>query len=149
MSCKKDIALNILDELKSKINEIVDKYNVRSKLLENGAIYYMNGNDGTDFDWQVNNHLCEFFTYYDNESKRGFCKIVLNKDGTASIFIFKDGAIYATDQYDIELCSVDEARFLGCLMYRATDAELIWDENIDNIDFSVVPFISGYELEED
>ena len=67
----KEVALAVLEDVRTEINEVIIRYGVRSELLDNGAVFYMNGNDGTDFDWQVNNHLCEFFTYYDNESKRG------------------------------------------------------------------------------
>lgn len=35
--------------------------NVTDDMLDtNGAIYYMNGNDSTPFDWNCNNRLCEF-----------------------------------------------------------------------------------------
>lgn len=38
----------------------------RNELYENGAIYYENGNDGTDFDYQCNNKTCEFYVYLKN-----------------------------------------------------------------------------------
>lgn len=33
-------------------------------LYGNGAIYYMNGNDGTAFDWEANDRCCEFYMFY-------------------------------------------------------------------------------------
>ena len=35
-------------------------------LCNNGAIYYMNGNDSTEFDWNMNDRLCEFFVFHKN-----------------------------------------------------------------------------------
>ena len=36
-------------------------------LEENGKVYYMNGKNGTEFDWFVNNHLPTFMVFYNDE----------------------------------------------------------------------------------
>ena len=47
--------------------------NITDDMLDsNGAIYYMNGNDSTPFDWNCNNRLCEFYVFHKNEI--GFIK---------------------------------------------------------------------------
>jgi len=32
-------------------------------LEENGAVYYMNGKNGTEFDWYVNKKVSDFFVF--------------------------------------------------------------------------------------
>lgn len=44
----------------------------QGKTYEN-SIYYLNGNDGTDFDWEVNGRTCEFAICYD--TKKAWCYI--------------------------------------------------------------------------
>lgn len=49
------------------INKIISDTAIdRSHLDGNGAIYYCNGNDGTDFDYDQNDRTCEFCVYYNN-----------------------------------------------------------------------------------
>ena len=50
-------------------------------LCGNGAIYYMNGNDGTEFDWEMNGRCCEFYLFY-KETEMGFLKVFVNDDDT-------------------------------------------------------------------
>ena len=39
----------------------------RTELIDNGSVFYMNGNDGTYFDHHTNRHSCEFSVYLKNE----------------------------------------------------------------------------------
>ena len=53
----------VLKEIKKVINESISNYlpDVKnSDLEENGNIYYMNGKNGTEFDWYVNEHISDF-----------------------------------------------------------------------------------------
>lgn len=59
---------NRLGFIKMLFEDIIQKYNIdKTKLLNNGGIVYANANDGTLFDYQVNNCLCEFMIYYDTQ----------------------------------------------------------------------------------
>lgn len=59
--------LNI-EFIKENFEMLIQKYNIdKTHLLENGAIYYMNGNDGTDFDYMCNDHACEFYIFWNSE----------------------------------------------------------------------------------
>ena len=69
---------------------IVNKFNInRKQLLENGDIYYMNGKNGTKFDWDINEHISSFIVSY----KNGSCAIELMcfKDGNINVFAYKMG----------------------------------------------------------
>lgn len=47
-------------------------------LANDGAIFYMNGSAGTDFDWHVNGHLCSFIIKY--KSGKTFMNIQITND---------------------------------------------------------------------
>lgn len=52
-------------------------------------IYYMNGNDGTSFDWFCNNRLCEFLMFY-KSTEMGFIKVFVNSDDTITGYMYKE-----------------------------------------------------------
>ena len=56
----------MLNQIVGIVNEIRKEYPVIGNELD-GKIYYMNGNDGTDFDWEANDRLCEFMVFHENE----------------------------------------------------------------------------------
>lgn len=62
------------------------------ELEENGTIYYMNGRDGTIFDWFVNDRLCPLMCFYDDEDKMGAVRANLYKDGTLECYYFENHA---------------------------------------------------------
>ena len=52
---KQQVLNYIQENIRDRFPEVTD-----SMLIDNGAIYYMNGNDGTDFDFSMNDRTCEF-----------------------------------------------------------------------------------------
>ena len=70
----------ILNEIKKIINDNLKLYlpHVKANDLENdGEIYYMNGKDGTEFDWYVNDKLPPFMVFYNDETNLGAMKLSL------------------------------------------------------------------------
>ena len=64
----------IISQIKAIINENINTYlpdQKREAFEENGAIYYMNGKNGTEFDWFVNERLSDFFVFYNDEESLG------------------------------------------------------------------------------
>ena len=51
-------------------------------------VYYMNGNDGTDFDWDCNGRTCEFFVFYDTEDQLGYVKAYVTRDGNIEGYVW-------------------------------------------------------------
>ena len=56
---KQQVLNYIRENIRDRFPEVTD-----SMLIDNGAIYYMNGNDGTDFDFEMNDRTCEFMSFY-------------------------------------------------------------------------------------
>lgn len=99
----------------------------------NGAIHYMNGNDGTDFDWDVNDRLCEFYVFHKNEY--GFIKVLVSKNGEMSAYVYLDNGFASAIEVEPRYLCADDVEDLCKVLYRNADCKSIWDEPIDNIDF--------------
>lgn len=135
-------------EIRKQYPDIADEM-----LDANGAIYYMNGNDGTSFDWEANSRLCEFYIYY--KSELGFIKVCVKADETVDTYAYNDYAEnveetslkpiykqtdrlqslvekYCTD-VDGNMFSID----FGNLMYQIADREYKYDKPIDNLNWNI------------
>ena len=128
----------IIEKIKTVFAEIREKYPLITDedLHSNGAIFYMNGNDGTDFDWNANEHTSEFYMYHENEI--GFIKLYVNKGDTYTAYVFPNGEMSATETIrgDLDKC---DSLYLATLLYRKADREYIYDANINEIDFAYEP----------
>ena len=54
-------------------------------LEKDGAVYYMNGKNGTAFDWYVNEHFPCFFIFFNDKENLGAVKATLYTDGGLSL----------------------------------------------------------------
>ena len=83
----------ILQEIQSKIQTAI-RDNMpeisADELEEGGKVYYMNGKNGTEFDWFVNEHLPSFMVFYDDEENLGAVKASVYNDGGMIIYLFDD-----------------------------------------------------------
>jgi hypothetical protein len=103
-------------------------------LLDNGKIYYMNGNDGTDFDWGANEMTCEFMVFH-KDTEYGFIKVNVNKNGTITGYLYLEGGFGKPVVLEGEEIEEDEALLLASLLYLEADQKDIYDEPIDKINF--------------
>lgn len=71
----------ILGQVADYIREWLAKYPNQDGSHDEPNIYYMNGNDGTDFDWECNDRTCEFIVFYEEEPKLGHIKAYVTKEG--------------------------------------------------------------------
>lgn len=109
--------------------------NITNDMLDNnGAIYYMNGNDGTPFDWNCNNRLCEFYVFHKNE--RGFIKAFVNRNNTIDIYIYEDGGMKPTYEFT-EHMEYLSAKSFANLMTCIADKKNLWDAPINSLDWEV------------
>ena len=109
--------------------------NITDDMLDsNGAIYYMNGNDSTPFDWNCNNRLCEFYVFHKNEI--GFIKAFVNSDNTIDMYIYEDTGMSPTYKFTEEMENLKASSFANLMNYIADDNNL-WDKPIDELDWDV------------
>lgn len=76
--------LKVIDYIKTAIAEhpIKDGNNYVPEIV------YMNGNDGTTFDWLCNSRTCEFFVFYEGESAWGYLKVFVTNGGFITGYIW-------------------------------------------------------------
>ena len=106
-------------------------------LEKDGAVFYMNGKNGTAFDWYVNEHFPCFFIFYNDKENLGAVKATLYTDGGLSLYIYGDKGHAKPEQYEVKI-DADEKSLLDLaisLTYNA-DGNKIWDEDIRLIDVS-------------
>ena len=58
------------------------------QLEQDGAVFYMNSQNGTEFDWYVNDRLPSFMVFYNDKANLGAVKLHLNRDGTVSVYLY-------------------------------------------------------------
>ena len=96
-------------------------------------IFYMNGNDGTSFDFAVNNRLCEFMLFYKSTSL-GFIKIFISTDD-----LYLEEGHGTPIKFQKVPLSQGGALLLATLMNLQADKKGLYDRSIDkiNLDYNV------------
>ena len=117
----------MLNQIVNIINEVREEYPIIGNELD-GKIYYMNGNDGTNFDWLVNNRVCEFMVFHENEM--GYIKLMVYNDNRITIYVYADGGMHPTKE--IERHYYKNPLELANFLYRTFDANNLWDEPIED-----------------
>ena len=129
----------IVNKIKQIIEENMNIYlpEVKQEDLEgNGAVFYMNGKNGTAFDWYVNEHLPYFMVFYNDEKNLGAAKLALYPDGSVTLFLYGDkGEKLEKDIYTSIDVSEDDIFMLAVILLCEADDKRIWDASIDRINY--------------
>ena len=132
----------ILNEIRRLIRESHTMYlpHVKAEALEeNGAVYYMNGKNGTEFDWYVNGKVSDFFVFYKDENNLGAVKLTLYHDGGVLVYIYDEhGRNLIKEIKTYVEASTEEIFTFAVLLRNVMDDKKIWDANIDSIDTGVI-----------
>lgn len=111
-----------------------------SDLEDNGAVYYMNGKNGTEFDWYVNEKVSDFMMFYNDEDNMGAVKATLYNDGGLLIYVYGQQGKAVPQKIDSYLDVTEEEVFaLAVLLRNEADDKCIWDADIENIDTDKKP----------
>lgn len=127
----------ILNRIKETISSNMEVYlpHVKTSDLEkDGAIYYMNGRDGTEFDWYVNSKLSPFMVFYDDEDNLGAIKLLLYRDGSIAVYIYDEKGKKLIKEVHTHL-EVNETDIfeLAVILRNEADDNNIWGADIENI----------------
>lgn len=125
-----------------------------SDLVDNGAIYYRNGNDGTDFDWQCNDRTCEFMMFYNTDEQLGFAKVWVDKQGNLAGYTWgdeghgegKEVSIQGFTQYpeDFAALCFEQADMKG--LFDVVIDQIKWDEPVQRTSYD---WLYDYEDDEE
>lgn len=131
----------ILDQIKKIIKENISEYlpGVKlNELEENGAVYYMNGKNGTEFDWFVNEHLPNFMVFYNDENNLGVAKLSIYDDGGILLYIYGDKGNKVVNEIKTSIDVTEEEMFkLAVILKNEADDKRVWDANIDRINTDI------------
>lgn len=119
----------------------------RSSLYNNGAIYYMNGNDGTDFDYQCNNRACEFYVFWKNED--GAIKVLVGRE-IIEVFIYNEQEPFNCEKMlTYSESSPFDLEEICCYLQGTFDKHDIWDKEVTDWQLTEYQLISTGYGEED
>lgn len=128
----------VLSEIRTIINESICEYlpDVKSHdLEENGNIYYMNGKNGTEFDWYVNDHISDFMVFYNDEANLGAIKLTLYTNGKIVIYAYGEKGKAAAQKMETSInITAQEMLSVAVLLKKEADDKKIFDRGIDRID---------------
>ena len=131
----------VLLEIKEMINKSISEYlpDVQSgDLEENGNIYYMNGKNGTEFDWYVNEHISDFMVFYNDEKNLGAVKLTLYIDGKVLVYIYGDKGNTLAKKIETSISITEQEMLtLATILKKGADDKRILDKGIDKIDSDI------------
>lgn len=131
----------VLKKMKAAIESNRKLYlpHVKDSDLENdGAIYYMNGKDGTEFDWYVNEKLPPFMMFYNDEANLGAVKGSLYRDGKIAIFLYDEkGKKLIREVYaDLEVNETEVFK-LAVILKNEADENHLWGEDLECVNTDI------------
>lgn len=126
---KQQVLNYIRDNIRDRFPEITD-----DMLIENGTIFYMNGNDGTDFDFDMNDRTCEFMSFY-KSSDYGFFKVYVTRSGLIDGYAYLEEGHGEAIRLEPKHIGEKEAKEFARALQLYTDDLKKWDCNIEDIVF--------------
>ena len=134
---KKFILNEIKEIIKKNINEYLPEVKP-SDLEENGTVYYMNGKNGTEFDWYVNEHLPSFMVFYNDEQNLGAAKLLIYANGKVVLYLYEDKGNKLIKEIETSIEIIEDELFkLAVILKNETEDKDIWDESIDKVNMDV------------
>lgn len=131
----------LIKEIKSLINKSINEYlpDIKpSDLEDNGAIFYMNGRNGTEFDWHVNEKISNFMVFYNDEKNLGAAKFTICNNGGVLGYIYgEQGNVMIEEIKTFMDVPDDEILKLAVILKNQADDQKLWDANIDSINTDV------------
>ncbi len=141
----KAYGVDVMNRILKELRAIVDRQRnqwlpaVTDKELEKGgALFYMNGQNGTEFDWYVNDRLPSFMVFYNDKDNLGAVKLHLNRSGTADVFLYSEQGKQFLKQVTVPVEAAEqELMELAVLLRREADGKRLWDADIETMNTDV------------
>ena len=133
----------VLEQIVSIVERGIAEHlpNVTPNDLEgSGQLFYMNGRNGTEFEWFVNEHLPAFMVFYDDEANLGAVKVLVYDDGTLLAYFYSDQGTTLAGEARASL-DADEGELLNLAVALRTNADdkRVWDAPVTEIGTDAVP----------
>ena len=128
-SIKQQVLDYIRENIRERFPEITD-----SMLIDDGTIFYMNGNDGTDFDFEMNDRTCEFMSFY-KSTEYGFFKIFVTRSGLIDGYVYLEEGHGEAIRLEPKHVGEKEAKEFARALQLCADNLKKWDCNVEEIVF--------------
>ena len=133
----------ILQDIQNLMHSAIKEYMPElssGDMEEGGKVYYMNGKNGTEFDWFVNEHLPCFMIFFNDKENLGAAKATVYTDGGISLYLYDDHGRHMVkeEKASLNASASDLLKLAVCLRCNADDKK-IWDAAIDLIDCDNAP----------
>lgn len=129
---------NIIQQLKNIISTNLQEHLPEvpvSDYEKDGAVFYMNGKNGAEFDWYVNEKISDFMVFYDDEANLGAAKLTIYDQGDVLMYIYGDKGKSVVQEIKTYLdVTKEELLDLAVLLKKEGEDKDIWDGDIDSID---------------
>ena len=133
------IFLKIKEIISDSINKYLPDISL-DKLENNGAIFYMNGKNGTEFDWYVNDKLSDFMVFYDDEDNMGAIKATLYNKGDLLLYVYGEHGQTMVQEIKTYIdVKEEELLTLATTLRCEADDKRIWDADIESINTDSEP----------
>ena len=129
MKTQKELLEQVLDYARAARQKYMPSV-TDEDLCDNGAIYYMNGNDGTDFDWKCNSRTCEIMQFY-KETELGLYKVFAETDSYLRGYIYGEKGRGEAIELEPEFIGVKEAKKIKDYLEARFDDNKLWDSIIE------------------
>lgn len=130
--------LNLIKEIIRNNMELYLPHVKISDLENDGEIYYMNGKNGTEFDWYVNDKLPPFMVFYDDEANLGAMKLLLYNDGGIVVYIYDEKGKKLIKEVHTYLDTNETDLFeLAVILRNEADDHNIWGASIESINTDI------------
>lgn len=117
----------VIQRIIELLEELRNKYGICKEDLEkNGSIIYANGNDGTAFDWKVNDRLCEFGYGVKDGSVWAF-KLMADRWGDAEVYCYPHGEMRPVETITRTIATEREAEKLKNIMMEHADNKRLYN----------------------
>ena len=132
----------IFCKITEMINESISKYlpDVKPEdLEENGKIYYMNGKNGTEFDWYVNDKISDMMVFYNDKDNLGAVKLTVYNNGCVLIYVYGDKGNKLVQEIKTAIdINENEIFELAVILRNEADDKRVWDSDIEKINTDIV-----------
>lgn len=119
----------MLETLKANLPDVSTR-----DLEKDGAIFYMNGQNGTAFDWYVNDRLSNFFIFYNDKENLGAVKGMLYKNGVLNVYTYGSKGHDKPVETECRVDADEKDLFnLAVLLTKKADGKF-WDDDIRKLD---------------
>ena len=141
----------IWEEIKKVFDRQIEKFGISEEDLLQG-IYYYNGNDGTEFDIEMNDKLCEIGRVYNDKYDNYFAiKLNLRKNGTLEIYTYPCTTnIQKCFENEIaRFVSLEEFNEFASNLCEYTDDKKVWDAVVDESIFDKDYYYHSFNEEDE